>query len=87
MTDSYKDYPRSITELKGEKDHDSRTWTPRDALINTLRDLDSGELEADHIMILYGRKSQNSGFSQGGSFTYYEQVGMLEITKNYLIGI
>lgn len=42
MSDTYADHPKSITELKASKDEKGSTWTPRDALIAALREIDNG---------------------------------------------
>jgi hypothetical protein len=49
--DGYKNFPQSITEIRGEKANDAAEWRPRDALINALRDLDNG-LPVMDIMIV-----------------------------------
>jgi hypothetical protein len=49
--DNFANHPKSITEIKGEKSFDAKDWTPRDALINALRDIDSGELDAQALIV------------------------------------
>lgn len=39
----FSNYPESISELRGHKEHNAAHWKPRDALIAALRDIDSGE--------------------------------------------
>lgn len=48
--DNYADHPVSLTEAKANRDHDSRTWTPRDALISLLRDIDSGKINPNALV-------------------------------------
>lgn len=56
MTDTtdFSNYPKSITEIKGEKTQDGSKWAVRDALISVLRDLDSGQINPDQIIIIVG---------------------------------
>ncbi len=53
MTD-YSDHPPSVTELRSNKDEDAATWTPRDALITALRDIDSGKENPTCLVIIMG---------------------------------
>lgn len=48
----YANHPPSITEAKAQREHDSRLWTPRDALISALRDYDSGERVFEAVVIV-----------------------------------
>lgn len=50
--DNFKDAPPSITELRAHKNGDGSLWTPRDALINLLRDIDNG-LNVDILIVAY----------------------------------
>ena len=73
----YSDHPKSITEIKALKVDDGSMWTPRDALIAALRDLDSGVIKPSSIIIVYHDDAQNGiRFYQCGG-TGYETVGML----------
>ena len=59
MTD-YKDHPPSVTELRSEKTNDAADWTPRDALITALRDIDSGRQEPTCLVIIMGMIDESS---------------------------
>lgn len=50
--DDFKNAPVSIAEAVSEKEWDARRWTPRDALIATLREIDNG-LNIDKMVIVY----------------------------------
>ena len=52
MNDEYKNHPLSITEVKADKAKNGALWTPRDALINLLRDIDNG-LNVEMLIIGY----------------------------------
>jgi hypothetical protein len=43
LADEFKDAPVSITEFRAEKEDRASAWTPRDALIQMLREIDSGK--------------------------------------------
>lgn len=49
----FTNYPVSIAEARADREDDCRSWTPRDALISLLRDLDSGKTRADALMCVY----------------------------------
>jgi hypothetical protein len=52
MTDFSK-YPQSISAIKAKKTEYAGDWTPRDALIEALRQIDSGEIKPDVVVICY----------------------------------
>lgn len=47
----FKDHPPSITEIRSDKTGRGADWTPRDALIRLLRDIDSGEVVIQALFI------------------------------------
>lgn len=53
MSDNFANYPESITEIASAKAEDCSKWTPRDALIATLRELDAGEVKPEALLIAY----------------------------------
>lgn len=57
MTENYADHPKSIAEIRSDKSRSASDWTPRDALIATLRDIDSGAIDPDALVIAYRHKS------------------------------
>lgn len=83
--DSFKDYPVSLAEMRPG---DSSKWTPRDALIKALRDLDSGEIECDSLVIIARTKG-----SDGSAFPKYyaampdviQALGLVELWKLQLV--
>lgn len=48
--DSYAEHPVSLTEARANREEDSRRWTPRDALISLLRDIDSGKINPNALV-------------------------------------
>lgn len=90
MTDEtdFSNHPHSISELRGNKKRDGSEWTPRDALISALRDLDSGEVKPTSIVIIAGTMEDNNTYR----CTYYqstrnnwEMLGLIEDAKLTLI--
>lgn len=57
MMDDFSNAPQSIAELRASRSESAKDWTPRDALIATLRDIDNGKIDdMDGLVIVYGRK-------------------------------
>lgn len=48
----YSDHPESITEIRAKKAANGTLWTPRDALIDVLRDIDNG-LKVDALVVCF----------------------------------
>lgn len=53
MTDDFSKYPKSIGEIRSDQTRHAKDWTPREALINALRDIDSGEIDPKCLVILH----------------------------------
>lgn len=53
MTDNFADEPINIITAKAEKLGDCSIWSPRDALVDTLRRIDKGEIKPTRIVISY----------------------------------
>lgn len=66
MSDDFKNYPKSITEIKSDKSNKASDWTPRDALIDVLRMIDSGELVATSLIVCYREDSEEGGIAKPG---------------------
>lgn len=85
--ESFANYPKSISEIRGDKSDNGKDWKPRDALIAALRDLDSGETQIDYVAIITG--SIGDG---GGSLTKLYQAtpnefvlrGLIEFMKQHI---
>jgi len=52
MVDDFKDYPKSIGEVRSEGTRNSEDWTPRECLISVLRAIDDGE-KIDALVVCY----------------------------------
>lgn len=58
---NFANHPKSVGELKAERDEDSRTWAPRDALISLLREIDSGLTTPTDLVICYIERDPEDG--------------------------
>ena len=85
MSDNFKGFPRTIGELRSDKSDNGRDWTPRDALISLLREIDSGETKATAIFICGVEQSQEGGlwrvFYRNASASQVESLGVIELSK------
>ena len=90
MTDEtdFSKHPQSIAEIKTHKARDGALWTPRDALICALRDLDSGEISPDSIVIIAGKLEPGNKTKctyYQSSKNQWEMLGLIEEAKLELL--
>lgn len=52
MVDSFANHPKSVTEIRSDKSNAAKDWTPRDALVALLRDIDGG-LKVEALVVAY----------------------------------
>ena len=80
VEEDFRDHPVSLSEVRSLRDGDPGVWSPRDVIIHLLREIDSGNIELDHVFIAYGSEADgvpNMGFVQGGKFGPFSQMGLL----------
>lgn len=86
MTD-FSDHPRSIAELRSDKENNAALWTPRDCLIDCLRKIDSGEIDPTAMVIVYGKETSpgctKSSWS-AASPNVLVTLGLLEYSKHQI---
>lgn len=58
---NYAEHPPSIAELRSDRSGAASDWTPRDLLIALLRDIDSGVVDFDGMVVVYRKRSENPG--------------------------
>lgn len=58
MTDSFKDHPQSISEIRANKTLSCADWTPRDVLIDLLRRIDGGE-KIDALVVIARQQNED----------------------------
>jgi hypothetical protein len=62
MSDTdFSKYPISLAERQARKSVDGSLWSPRDALIAALREIDSGQLDPSELIIIARLKEKESG--------------------------
>lgn len=64
--------PQSVTEIRGKRDHDARKWTPRDVLMDLLRDIDAGTLKLDCLVVAFSGPAADGGREHGSSGSYQQ---------------
>ncbi len=70
--DDFKDHPKSLTEHKADKAKDAGLWTPRDALIAALRDIDHGVINPTSIIIVGATKPEDQNLAT--TMEYYQAI-------------
>lgn len=66
MPKSFADYPKSVAEVRADRSRDGADWTPRDALIDLLREIDSGRMKPVSLVIAW-RETTDDGLQSGHS--------------------
>ncbi len=79
MTENFKDHPLSIGEIKAEKHDDVSLQTARDCLIGALREIDSGKLTVESVVIVMEGKGIQQTHSRVNSIGH--KIAMLEQSK------
>lgn len=86
MTDSFKDAPVSLAEKRADKAANASLWTPRDALISLLREIDGG-LNVEMCVISYRVKDVGdqphqyaSHYAIAGGSGIHDALGLLTRT-------
>jgi hypothetical protein len=63
VADNFADAPQSIGELRAFKSSDATDWTPREALVYLLREIDSGRINVTDLILCYDDKGgENRGW-------------------------
>ena len=90
MDGDYSKHPKSIGELRSDKSENALDWTPRDALISVLRDIDSGKEKPVGLVIVWldaPLKEKGVGttaYTTAGLDTV-QLVGLLAMTQTKII--
>lgn len=77
---TYKDAPKSITEIKADRAHSAKLWTPRDCLIATLREIDSGQINPTGLAICYVETDKDGEEQSGHMISYKSRLAMLGVS-------
>lgn len=84
---SFAGYPVSVNETRAERAGDASLWSPREALIAVLRDIDAG-VKVDVLIVAYREVGES-----GGKVTRFAgacpdaatAVGTLAIAQNKIL--
>lgn len=81
--DSYVNYPHSVNELRAMRSGNAADWSPREALLQMLRDLDAGAISPDALIVCFREKTER-GFRTSFSAACPDggvMIALLEQTK------
>lgn len=80
MTDSFAEAPVSVAEVRAERASDGSQWTPRDALVSLLRDIDRGKVKASDLIVCYAGRTDG-----GHTSTHYVAATSDALATNGLL--
>lgn len=78
--ESFANHPVTLGEARAERSHDAKDWRPRDALLNVLRGIDSGDIEVEELVIAY-RSPDNAVSVVNATKSMVSRIGLLETGK------
>lgn len=82
---SFAAYPKSIGELRSDKDDSAAKWAPRDLLIHVLRQIDEGKIAPDAMVIAWRKGVTDSGEADASylnaSPDIFTSIGLFEYGK------
>jgi hypothetical protein len=78
--ENFRDAPVSLTEARSARDQSAAPLTPRDVLVKALRQLDSGEISPDTLIVVFSERGTDDtvlcSVRRSGA-RLYEQIGLL----------
>lgn len=90
--EDFSEHPKSINEIRSDRSTAAADWTPRDALIATLRRIDNGELVADALCIIYAQPKEPGREKAAAAVGYtlasedmMITLGMIDVAKFMMI--
>lgn len=60
---SYAGHPLTIGEIRAGQNDDPAAWSPRDMLIYLLREIDSGKLHPEDMVVAFRNRDPDHGLS------------------------
>jgi hypothetical protein len=82
--ETFADYPLTIGEAKSDKTRDGADWTPRDALISVLRDIDDGKVDLTGVVICMHFREGGCSFAQATP-SLIHSLGIIERAKHIIL--
>jgi hypothetical protein len=83
MMDDFTDHPLSVAEIRANRSEECHDWTPRDALISVLRELDSGERDIDTLIVCWRERHKDgkeTGHFRQAAQDVFINLGLLATT-------
>jgi hypothetical protein len=82
----FKEYPTTLGEARSDRTNCSKDWSPRDCLISILRDIDSGLISPDKLIVIthYDETDEMDEYTRAcyaGDVSLVERMGLLETAK------
>lgn len=88
MSETFENYPRSIGEIKSDRSHNGADWTPREALIDLLREIDAGRITPDALVICFRTKAEpgktTTGFRSAAPDIHIA-TGLLQVAQHMIL--
>lgn len=87
MNDDFSDHPKTIGEIRSDKSQKAEHWSPRDALIAALREIDSGEMKVDSCVLVFGKIEKGgseTNIKVAGNHSTYVTLGLIERAKHLI---
>lgn len=82
---SFADAPQSFTERRSDMvEEGGKVWTPRDALIRALREIDSGQINPSVLVVCMLDQEAKVTFKQA-SPSIYQTLGVMEACKALML--
>lgn len=83
--ETFGNAPKTLAEARANKNRQARDWEPRDALIACLREIDSGRIKPDELIVLYHQTLEPTPTSDNiHDFNYYVSTTGLMHTMGLL---
>lgn len=84
VENSYAEHPVSITEERATRAGLGDLWTPRDCLLQMLRDVDQGEIKPIDLVVAYSEQVEENVMgvhTRTACRTFFNSIALLEIAK------
>lgn len=62
---SFADAPTTIGEARAKRDQSAAQWSPRDALVNLLREIDTGETKVTALVVTFAVEHDDGRLGHG----------------------
>lgn len=90
-TEDFSEMPMSVGEVRSGRSNLARDWTAREALVSMLRDIDSGKMSPEELLIITverseGGKNADVRFLRAGPADQWTTAGYLEQIKGQVLG-